>query len=430
MKPNRSQAPALSTLVVPELIPYNRTTLSNGIELYTLNDPSQEVFRLDVNFEAGVFYQPRPLIASTTINMLNEGTVYHSSCELAEILDYYGAYADFSNGLHNAEASLFSLTKYAAETIGLLGEMILQSSFPEQELEIYLENKRQQFLREEEKTSRLARKELAKLLFGPFHPYANVVHADDYGKVTREQVVRYYRERINASRCHIILTGCITDAIQKKTEEVFSQLPVPSAAPKTPEYAFEPAEPGYYHVQKDGAVQASLRIAQQSVNLRDDDYAGFLLLNTVIGGYFGSRLMSNIRESKGYTYGINSFNISSPLYSYWCIATDVNREYAEATIEEVRKELRKIQSEIIPEEELSLVKNYLYGDLLRDLDGVFAQSEGLKQKLLYGTDNSFYLQVIEKIRTCSATDLLEIANRHLHPDRLYIVTAGEETARK
>nr|MDE5638814.1 insulinase family protein [Odoribacter sp.] len=187
---------------------------------------------------------------------------------------------------------------------------------------------------------------------------------------------------------------------------------------------------GYYHVQKDGAVQASLRIAQQSVNLRDDDYAGFLLLNTVIGGYFGSRLMSNIRESKGYTYSINSFNISFPLYSYWCIATDVNREYAEATIEEVRKELRKIQTEIIPEEELSLVKNYLYGDLLRDLDGVFAQSEGLKQKLLYGTDNSFYLQVIEKIRNCSARDLLEIANRHLHPDRLYIVTAGEETARK
>ncbi len=423
--PNRTHAPALASLVIPELIPYSCTTFSNGINLYVLNDPSQEVFRLDVNFEAGAFYQPQPLIASTTLNMLNEGTSRHRSSELAEIFDYYGAYVDFNNGQHNAEASLFSLTKYAAQTIELLGEMIMQSYFPENELEIYLDNKRQHFLTEKQKTGWLARKKLAELLFGPFHPYANMIHTDDYGKVNRDLLLRYYRERINARHCTILLTGNITDAIREKTEQVFSQLPQPSEAPATPEYTFEPAEPGYYHVQKDDAVQSSIRIAHKGVNLREEDYAGFLLLNTVIGGYFGSRLMTNIRESKGYTYGINSFNVSLPLYSYWCVATDVNREYTRATIEEVRKEIRKIQTEAIPEEELSLVKNYLYGDLLRELDGVFAQSDGLKQKLLYGTDNNFYLQIIERIKNYTAAELLEIAGKHLHPDQLYIVTAGD-----
>lgn len=423
--PDRTHAPALSSLVIPELIPYSHTKLTNGIDLYILNDPAQEVFRLDIGFEAGAFYQPRPLVASSAINMLNEGTNLHKSAELAEIFDYYGAYVDFSNSQHKAEASLFSLTRHAAHTIGLFGEMILQSSFPENELEIYLDNKRQHFLTEKQKTGWLARKKLAELLFGPFHPYANVVHTEDYGEITRDLLLQYYRERINARHCSIVLTGNITDAIRKKTEEIFSRLPLPAGEAATPEYTFEPAKPGCYHVQKDNAVQSSIRIAHKGVNLRDEDYAGFLLLNTVLGGYFGSRLMSNIRESKGYTYGINSFNVTLPLYSYWCVVTDVNREYTQATIEEVRKEIRKIQTELIPEDELSLVKNYLYGDLLRELDGVFAQSEGLKQKLLYGTDNHFYLQLIEKIKNYSAAELLEIAGRHFRPDELYIVTAGD-----
>ena len=166
--PDRTHAPALSPLVIPELIPYSHSKLPNGIDLYILHDPSQEVFRLDINFEAGAFYQPQPLIASTTLNMLNEGTLLHSSSELAEIFDYYGAYVDFSNGQHKAEASLFSLTKYASQTIRLLGEMLMQSCFPENELEIYLDNKRQHFLTEKQKTGWLARKKLAELLFGPF----------------------------------------------------------------------------------------------------------------------------------------------------------------------------------------------------------------------------------------------------------------------
>lgn len=424
--PNRSQAPALSSLSAPELIPYSHTMLPNGVSLYAIHDPAQEVFRLEVSFEAGAYYQPQPLIASTTISMLNEGTTQHSSSELAEIFDFYGAYTDFNNGLHKAEAGLFSLTKYAHQTIDLIGEMILHSCFPENELEIYLDNKRQHFLMEKQKTSWLARKELAQLLFGPFHPYANAVHEEDFANIQRDLLLRYYQERINAYHCNIILTGNITDDIRKKTEQVFGQLPGPSQAPLTPDYTFEPAVPGYYHVHKEGAIQSSIRIAQKGVNLKDEDYAGFLLLNTVLGGYFGSRLMSNIREEKGYTYGINSFNISSPLSSYWCIATDVNREYTHATIEEIKKEIRKIQTEKIPEEELSLVKNYLYGDLLRDLDGVFAQSDALKQKLLYNTDNRFYLRTIEKIRQYTSAELLEIANKHINLESLFIVTAGEE----
>lgn len=423
--PNRSKAPQLTHLSLPKLMSPVSTTLSNGVVLHVFNDPSQDVFRLDVHFEAGACYQPRPLIASTTIHMLNEGTLRHTSAQIAEIFDYYGAYADFVNGLHKAEATVFSLTKYAGETIPLLGEMIQESIFPENELEIYIDNRRQHFLTEQEKTSWLARKEVMKLLFGPFHPYANSISEDDYGKVSREMLLKYYKAHINARNCRIFLTGNITDTIYHRTEQVFSQLLLPDSSPDMPFYPFEPSVPGYYHVPKEGAVQSSIRIAQQGVSLTDEDYAGFLLLNTVLGGYFGSRLMSNIREEKGYTYGINSFNISLPMNSYWCVATDVNRQYTGATIDEVLKEINRLRTEEVTTDELSLVKNFLYGDLLREVDGVFAQADAFKHKLLYGTDNNFYLPTIEKIRQYSPRELLEMAVKHLHPEKLFIVTAGD-----
>lgn len=183
--------------------------------------------------------------------------------------------------------------------------------------------------------------------------------------------------------------------------------------------------PGNGHVSKENCVQSSIRIGKSSVRLTDDDYAGYMLLNTILGGYFGSRLMSNIREEKGYTYGIGSFNVSLPQRSYWSITTEVNNEYTEATIEEIFKEIHKLRTETVPAEELNLVKNYLYGDLLRELDGVFAQSDSLKHKLNYGLDNSFYIGIIEKIRQCTPEAILELADKYWNPEEMYIVTAGQ-----
>lgn len=421
---DRTLAPHLSTLALPQLLPFQQSQLSNGIPVFCLHDPSQKVFRLDVSFEAGAYYQPAPLIASSMMHLLNEGTPGHTSAELAETFDYYGAYTDFTNGLHRSEASLFSLTRYAPQTLQPLSEMIMESIFPEKELEISLKNRQQQFKIEQEKTAWLAKKELSALLFGPEHPYANNVHTEDYNHVDLQQIRQYHRERINACQCRIFLTGNITPAIYDEVVRLFSKLPLPQKPLATPHYAFHPASPGYYPVIKKDALQSSIRIGKKGVHLLEKDYTGFQLLNTILGGYFGSRLMTNIREEKGYTYGIHSFNVSLPLYSYWGIVADVNPEYTQATIDEIRKEIHKIQREPVSEEELSLVKNYLYGELLRELDGVFGQADALKHKLTYGLDNRFYLQMIEQINRTTASDLMELAQKHLNTDELYVVTVG------
>lgn len=421
---NRNIEPSIAEISRPSLWEHQQITLPNGIEIVYLHDPNQEVFKMDVVLAAGIYNQSHPVIASSMINMLNEGTRQHSSAEIAELFDYHGAYVDFNCGIHKAELSLISLNKYASQTIRMLAEMTLESTFPQKELETYIRNRKQQHLVNIEKTSYLARMEFIYRMYGKAHPYANCFTLEDFDQVTPELLLDFYQERVQASQCRIMICGNVSDTVLQEVSQAFSLM---SSNPVPPDktYTIQPSGPGKYHISKPDAVQTSIRIGKNGVTLLDEDYTYFQLLNMVLGGYFGSRLMSNIREEKGYTYGIGSFNVSLPQRSYWSITTEVNNEYTEATIEEIFKEIHKLRTETVPAEELNLVKNYLYGDLLRELDGVFAQSDSLKHKLNYGLDNSFYIGIIEKIRQCTPEAILELADKYWNPEEMYIVTAGQ-----
>lgn len=421
----RDTAPVLAPLFEPNILPYRQFTLNNGIEVVYIHDPSQEVFKIDAVFEAGIYYQTQPLIASTAINMLNEGTSRHSAEEIADLFDFYGAYTDFNCGLNKSELSLISLTKYAPQTIGMLAELLLDSIIPEKELDIFLTNKRQEFLVNREKTSYMARKKFSEVFFGSSHPYSNIVKESDFQNVKSTWVRDFYHQHINAQNCRIMICGNVSEQVLQTVIGKFGEFPKPSTPVTDPTRPFSPEQAGRYHVTKPNAMQTSIRIGKSGVRLLEEDYAGYMLLNTILGGYFGSRLMSNIREEKGYTYGINSFNVSMPQGSYWCIAADVNNEYADAAIEETFKEIERLKQQAVDDDEINLVKNFLHGELLRELDGVFSQSDALKHKLNYSTDNRIYIDLIHKIKSCTANELLHLANKYWNTEEMYIVTAGK-----
>lgn len=421
---NRNIAPPVSAINRPSLWQYQKKQLANGIEIVYLHDPAQEVFKIDVSFAAGAYYQPRPVTASTMLNMLNEGTRRHSAEEIAETFDYHGAYVDYNCGMHKSEISLISLTKYASPTIRMLAELVRESVFPEKELETYLRNRKQQLLVDLGKTAYLARMEFSRRIYGEEHPYANHFTLADFDRVTPALLESFYRERVQAEGCRIVACGNVSEAVLRELDQCFSDMP---RSPFPPEKRFEthPSSPGRYRVEKPDAVQTSIRIGKRGVRLTHGDYTAFQLLNMVLGGYFGSRLMSNIREEKGLTYGIASYNVTLPLAAHWMIAADVNAEQAEAAIDECLKEIRRLREEPVPEEELELVKSNFNGEILRELDGVFAQSDALKHKLNYGLDNSFYLDIIDRIKGCTPDDLQAMAGKHLDPSEMIIVTAGK-----
>ena len=298
---NRNIEPPIAEISRPTLWGHQQITLPNGIEIVYLHDPNQEVFKMDVVLAAGIYNQSRPVIASSMINMLNEGTRQHTSAEIAELFDYHGAYVDYNCGMHKAELSLISLNKYASQTIRMLAEMTLESTFPQKELETYIRNRKQQHLVNIEKTSYLARMEFIYRMYGKEHPYANYFTLEDFDQVTPELLLDFYRERVQASQCRIMICGNVSDTVLQEVSQAFSPM---SSNPLPPDknYTIQPSSPGKYHISKPDAVQTSIRIGKSGVALLDEDYTYFQLLNMVLGGYFGSRLMSNIREEKGYTY--------------------------------------------------------------------------------------------------------------------------------
>jgi predicted Zn-dependent peptidase len=393
-----------------------------------LHDPRQEILKLDLVLPHGTYHQPRPIVASTMINLLNEGTTSLSAAEIAEFFDFHGAALDLHTGTHHSEINILSLRCHAPVMIKMLASMLLDSTFPHREMEIYTRNKRQQHEDNMEKTSYLAQRNFLRLLYGEQHPYANHFTAADFDRVTTEEIRAFHRSRLSAPACRLFLSGNVDDALLQIIDHAFSPLPSPPLAPDA-EIPSTPAIPGVYRIDKPGAVQASIRVGKSGVRIHEEEFIPFQLLNMALGGHFGSRLMTNIREEKGYTYGIHSTNVKRARGAYWLVSTEVNAACTDATIDEIQKEIRRLQEEPIPDEELHLVKNYYHGELLRELDGLFAQADALKYYVNYDTDTTFCLRALERIRTCPADELRLLARKYLNLDEMIIVIAGDQTGR-
>ncbi|NDB53317.1 MAG: insulinase family protein, partial [Chitinophagaceae bacterium] len=175
-----------------------------------------------------------------------------------------------------------------------------------------------------------------------------------------------------------------------------------------------------YRIENDATgMQGAIRIARPFPNRHHADFIPALVLNTVFGGFFGSRLMSNIREDKGYTYGIHSYILNLQQSSAWMISTEAGKEVCEATIKEVYAEMEQLRTTLISEEELSLVRNYMMGGLLGDLDGPFQLIGRWKNLILNELPPSHFYKTIDTIRNCSADQLRELAQQYLQPDDFY-----------
>jgi predicted Zn-dependent peptidase len=166
-------------------------------------------------------------------------------------------------------------------------------------------------------------------------------------------------------------------------------------------------------------VQGAVRLGTPFPDRRHPDFLKTQVLNNLFGGFFGSRLMSNIREDKGYTYGIHSYLQNHMQQTAWMISTEAGRDVCEPTIVEVYKEMEILRNELVDDEELLLVRNYMMGSLLGDLDGPFQIINRWKNIILNGFDESYFYRSIDTIKTVSAKELQELANKYLVPEKFY-----------
>ncbi len=407
-----------------DMLPVEQYTLDNGIGVHIIEAGSQDVIKIDVIFPAGAVQAGKPLLASVTNKALCEGTSAFTSAQLSEKIDYFGAYISQYAHYHHAEVSLITLTGFLSGTLPLLEDIIKNPIFPTKELETILSKRKQEFLIDGEKVKTIAARSLSRRLFGD-HPYGNMLDMSHFDGISQGDVMAFHKRAYTPQGTHIIVSGQpgadFKNLLNRHLGGAWGQPIVSDEAALD----FKPTLPQTIFIPKDNAVQSALRIGRPLFPKTHPDYHGIQVLNTVLGGYFGSRLMTNIREEKGLTYGISSFISAHQLAGTLVIATEVEAQNRELAVTEIFREMEKLRTELISEEELSLVKNYMLGDVIRNFDGPFATSDNYKELIDGMLDVSYFQQRFDTIKTISAADLLRLANAYLQPNDFLTIIVGK-----
>jgi predicted Zn-dependent peptidase len=422
---DRTLPPAFHEVEKINLTEAVKLQLANGIPVYTVNVGTQDVTRIEFIFRAGIRHQPSSLVATGVNDMLDEGTTTRSAEAIAEELDFFGAFIESEVQHDSAGFTLFSLNKHLSSTLPVVQDILRNASFPEEEFKIYLTNKRQLFLVDSDKVAVLARREFNKLLFGKQHPYGTKTELPDFDLLTRDSLAEFYRQRYMAENCIIVASGNLPENLLDLLGKYFGDEGWKSN-PVTEKTFPAPASDAQrvHTIEKEGAVQSAIRIGRVLFNKTHPDFPGMQVTNALLGGYFGSRLMANIREDKGYTYGIGSGLVSMYDGGYFVISTEVGVDVTNAALKEIYYEIDKLQNELVGEDELDLVRNYLIGVFLRSTDGPFAVGDRLKGLLGYDLDYSYYNRYLETIRTITAERVRELARQYWKKEDLIELVVG------
>ena len=403
-----------------QLKPYQHFTLDNGVPVYTIDAGAQEVLQVELVFYAGNWFEQQNSVASATNSLIKNGTSNKSAFQLNEEFEYYGAYCNRACYNETAIVSLSALSKQIPALLPVIREIITDSVFSEEELNIYKQNSKQRLSVSLQKSDFVANRLSDAYLYGEQHPYGKYVNPEDIDALNSSLLKAHFQQYYVNGQCVIFVSGKLPADIEQHLNAAFGDLSLKPFNNQLTTINQTPAVQKKYRIQNDvNGVQGAIRIARPFPNRHHPDFMKVMVLNTLFGGFFGSRLMSNIREEKGYTYGIHSYVQNHIHDSAWLISTEAGKDVCEATIEEIYKEMKLLRDDLVDEEELLLVRNYLIGTILGDLDGPFHIMGRWKNLILNNLTGDYFYKSIETIKTISAEELRDLAKKYLVPEQFY-----------
>ncbi|MFM2266719.1 MAG: hypothetical protein RL757_159 [Bacteroidota bacterium] len=423
-KLNRKIAPSIRTIEHIELPKATSFLLDNGISVFETNLGTQEVMRLTVVFNnAGRTQEHKHAVARATCRLLREGTASFDGAQIAEQLDFWAGSLRLDGGFDRSTVSLHCMTKHFDKLMPIIAEMIISPTFPARELQTFQKNASQKLQISLTENDTLAFRKVSNMMFGDAHPYGYNTETADLAALTTEDLARFHAENMTASNAKIYLAGKISPSVRATLNQYLGKFETKQVE-KAADFPTPNFTPARAHVKNPDTQQTSIYLSRHLFTRKHEDYLGMSVLNTILGGYFGSRLMSNIREEKGYTYGIySSFDLMQHAGTL-NISTDVSNELVKATLKEIYFEMNRLRNEPILEEELVLVKNYLLGNMLNVIDGAFQVSSLIASLHTDGMDETDFERVVEVVKNITAADLQQLAQRYLDPKDWFQVTAG------
>lgn len=421
---DRKSGPAILPVKNLTLPPPSIYRLSNGIQVYETNMGTQQVVKIELVFDAGRPFEHKQLAARATASMMREGTRRYSAAEIAEQFDFYGSSLGTPFNLDTANIVIHSLNRHLDKIMPLVLEMLEGPVYPQEELQAFVQRNQQLLLEDLSKPDVVAYRQFTELIFGDKHPYGYNSYPDTYALLRREDLLEHYQRLYTCDNCTIFISGRIDEDVRRIIDQTLGQWSKFGAV-APPAWPVEVHAPEKVFIRHPHAVQTAIRIGRRLFNRHHPDYCGMFVLNNVLGGYFGSRLMNNIREEKGYTYNIYSSLDTMHLDGCLYVGTETGNAFTTPAIKEIYREIELLRRAPIGKDEMEMVRSYQLGTLLTGLDGPFNVSEMIRTLISEDLPLAFFDQLVETIETITPAALQQLAEQYLDPADLWEVVVGE-----
>jgi len=424
MNVDRKNGPEIRKVTELRIPPIQREILDNGVELIEVNMGTQNLVQLEVLFRGGRINESSKGVSRAVARLLKEGTKSYTGSELAEEVDFYGANISSGASLDYSYVKIFTLNKHFHKMLPILDEVVFSPSFSEEELQKYKKNSIQKLKVEMAKSELVAYKAITEKIYGSDHPYGYNSSESIYQDLTREKLIENYQQSYGTDNCIVILSGKITPDIKESVKTLFGERPEKKVKLEYNAPVHRSSNNYSQRLKAEDNLQSAVKIGCPLFKRDHEDFPDMFILNTILGGYFGSRLMSSLREKKGYTYNIYS-SIDMMIYDgYFNISTEVGNEYLEATLSGIYEEMEILKNEEVGNVELDMVKNYLSGNFLNMIDGPFKVAGMAKVAALNGLGLEFYQNLMARIHTISAKDIQQLANKYFIRENMVEIIVG------
>lgn len=425
--PLRSQQPPVSPLTDLHFDFPQATRLSNGIKMWVVGNGEDDINRVGIYVAGGTCEEQLPMQATLTAQALTGGNSDMTAEQIAEALDYHGAKVGTQVHDHYTLIGLSSLNDNLAQVLPVLMKCLESPTFPASEVATWRRQLSSNCAMALQRVSFLAAREMKRLYYGDHHPLAAQVTPQQIDALTTEHVAAFHARHYHPAGCVVILSGHIGDREIHTVDDTLGRWSPTGVAIPPRQHEIKPSPVMMQVVDKPGAVQSAIAITLRAIPRRHPHYHLLRLLVMALGGYFGSRLMTTIREDKGYTYGIGASLLGRADDAFIGISTECDTRYTRAVIDEIKNEMRRLREEPIPPDELLTVKQHVLSDLAKTLDTPFSVASHVAGTFLHGTYPEYYNEQVAAIAAATPPMLQEMARRYLREQLMRIVVAGDRS---